>query len=282
VPPVPVEDIAVTARGLQLAYGDRVALTSSDLDIPAGAVTAVIGPNGSGKSTLLHAIAGLLEPVAGELGVLVSYPKHRGTAYVLQSTKVHEEMPITVREVVSMGRYRRLGMFGRFHATDRTVCRSAMERLDVLDLADLHLDELSGGQRQRVFVAQGLAQEGDLLLLDEPITGLDIVSRDRILEAVAAERERGATVVMSTHDLSEAAGADHVVLLSGRVVASGTPQEVLTADCLTKAYGIKLITTADGTVVLDDPYHRVSAARHLHFDRTGHADHGGPGQGSSG
>ena len=271
---MPVKDIAVTARGLQLAYGDRLALADSDLDIPTGAVTAIIGPNGSGKSTLLHAIAGLLEPVGGELGVLMTYPRHQGTAYVLQSTKVHEEMPITVREVVSMGRYGRLGMFGPFQAADRTACRSAMERLDVLDLADRHLDELSGGERQRVFVAQGLAQEADLLLLDEPVTGLDIVSRDRILEAIAAERAAGVTVVMTTHDLSEAAGADHVVLLSSRVVASGTPDEVLTAECLTQAYGIKLITTEDGTVVLDDPYHQAIAGRHLHFDRTGHAEHG--------
>jgi iron complex transport system ATP-binding protein len=275
---VSVGAIAITARGLQLAHGDRLALGSSDLDIPAGMVTAIIGPNGSGKSTLLHAIGGLLEPVGGELGVLVSYPKHQGIAYVLQSTKVHEEMPITVREVVSMGRYCRLGMYGRFQPEDRAACTSAMERLDVLDLAERHLDELSGGQRQRVFVAQGLAQVADLLLLDEPVTGLDIVSHDRILEAVATERARGATVVMTTHDLSEAANADHVVLLSGRVITSGPPQEVLTAECLTRAYGINLITTNDGTVVLDDPYHQAEGSRHRHFDRTGHADHGAPGQ----
>jgi manganese transport system ATP-binding protein len=270
-----VSDLAVTAHGLQLAYGDRLALSPSDLGIPAGAVTAVIGPNGSGKSTLLHAIAGLIEPVGGELGVLVSYPKHRGVAYVLQSTKVHEEMPVTVGEVVSMGRYSRLGMFGRFRPADREACRTAMRHLDVLDLADRHLDELSGGQRQRVFVAQGLAQEADLLLLDEPVTGLDIVSRDRIVEAIVAERARGVTIVTTTHDLSEAASADHVVLLSGRVIASGTPEDVLTAQHLTKAYGINLLTTADGTVVLDDPYHQAIAGRHRHFDRTGHADHGG-------
>ncbi len=270
---MPVRDIAITARGLQLAYGDRTVLAASDLDIPVGTVTAIIGPNGSGKSTLLNAIAGLLEPVGGELGVLITYPKHRGTAYVLQSTKVHEEMPITVGEAVSMGRYGRLGMFGRFSGADREACRVAMERLDVLDLADRHLDELSGGQRQRVFVAQGLAQEADLLLLDEPVTGLDIVSRDRILEAVAAERSRGVTVLMTTHDLSEAASADHVVLLSGRVVSSGPPEEVLTAKCLTEAYGINLITTEDGSVMLDDPYHQAIAGRHRHFDRTGHAGH---------
>lgn len=271
---MPVTDTAITARGLQLAYNSHLALDSSDLDIPSGTLTAIIGPNGSGKSTLLHAIAGLLEPIAGELGVLVSYPKHRGAAYVLQATKVHEEMPITVREVVAMGRYCRLGMFGRFQAADHQACLTAMERLAIEDLADRHLDELSGGQRQRVFVAQGLAQQADLLLLDEPVTGLDIVSRDRILEAVDTERKRGATVVMTTHDLSEAADADHVVLLSGYVVASGRPEEVLTPPNLTEAYGIKLIRTEDGSVMLDDPYHR-GKERHQHFDRTGHADHAG-------
>jgi manganese transport system ATP-binding protein len=267
-----VTDTAITARGLRLAYNGHLALNSSDLDIPSGTLTAIIGPNGSGKSTLLHAIAGLLEPVGGELGVRVSYPKHRGAAYVLQATKVHEEMPITVREVVAMGRYCRLGMFGRFQSADREACQTAMNRLGIEDLADRHLDELSGGQRQRVFVAQGLAQQADLLLLDEPVTGLDIVSRDRILEAVDTERNRGATVVTTTHDLSEAAAADHVVLLSGYVVASGPPEEVLTPPNLTKAYGIKLIQTEDGSLMLDDPYHR-TRERHLHFDRTGHAEH---------
>ena len=271
---MPVKNAAITARGLALAYGEHLALAPSDLDVPAGTVTAVIGPNGSGKSTLLHALAGLLEPIGGELAVQVSYPRHRGVAYVLQATKVHEEIPITVWEVVSMGRYSRLGMFGRFQAGDRAACRSALERLDILDLADRHLDELSGGQRQRVFVAQGLAQQARLLLLDEPVTGLDIVSRDRILEAVEAERDRGVTVVMTTHDLSEASSADHAILLSGRVVASGPPEEVLTTEHLTRAYGINLVTTVDGTVVLDDPYHEAIAGRHLHFDRTGHAEHG--------
>jgi manganese transport system ATP-binding protein len=270
-----VSHIVITARGLRLAYNGHLALDSSDLDIPSGTVTAIIGPNGSGKSTLLHAIAGLLEPIEGELGVLVSYPKHRGAAYVLQATKVNEEMPITVREVVAMGRYRRLGMFGRFQEVDRRACRTAMERLDVYELSDRHLDELSGGQRQRVFVAQGLAQEADLLLLDEPVTGLDIVSRDRILEAVDTEQKRGATVVMTTHDLSEAANADHVVLLSGYVVSSGPPEDVLTPPNLTEAYGIKLVKTEDGSIMLDDPYHQAIEGRHRHFDRTGHAEHTG-------
>lgn len=265
---MPVTGAAVRGRALELAYGDQTAVGVSDFEIPAGTITAIIGPNGSGKSTLLHAIAGLLEPAAGELIVQA----RRQLGYVLQTTKVNAEIPVTVFEVVSMGRYGRLGLFGRFTTEDRQACREAMERLALTDLATRHLDELSVGQRQRVFVAQGLAQQADLLLLDEPITGLDIISRERILGAVADERARGATVIVTTHDLAEAAEADHVVLLSGRVVAWGPPALVLTNENLSAAYGISLITTDAGTVVLDDPSHGAVVERHIHFDRTGHAD----------
>ncbi len=269
---------AVSAAGLVLAYGDRVALHASDFDIPPGALTAVIGPNGSGKSTLLHAIAGLLEPVAGRLAVLGTRPTraHARVAYVLQSAKVNEIIPITVREVVAMGRYAHLGPFGRFRRRDRAAVADAMERLDIADLASLHLGELSGGQRQRVFVAQGLAQDADLLLLDEPVTALDLVSRDRIMDAAAAEAERGKTVVVTTHDLDEAAHADLVMLLAGRVVGFGAPDEVLTPDSLERAYRVKLVALEDGSIVLDDPFHRTAGRRHVHFDRTGHGDHVGP------
>lgn len=270
---MPMRAAAVSAHRLELAHNGRPALANSSFEIPAGALTAVIGPNGSGKSTLLHALAGLLEPVRGELAVQAGHPKSRGTAYVLQSTKVHEDMPVTVQEVVSMGRYGRLGMFGRFRGADRQACQEAMQRLAILDLAARHIDELSAGQRQRVFVAQGLAQRADLLLLDEPVTGLDLVSKKAILGTVSQERARGVTVVIATHDLVEAAQADHVLLLASRVVAAGPPHEVLTAEFLSEAYGIPLVTTEEKAVVLDDPYHTVVEGRHVHFDRTGHREH---------
>jgi len=260
-PPEPI----VTARDLVLSYGDLLAIDTSTFDVPGGAVTAVIGPNGSGKSTILNAIAGLAKPAGGEI-VLRGRGGRPGIAYVFQATKVNESMPVTVQEVVSMGRYGRLGPFRPFRETDRAVCRVAMGRLDILDLATRHLDELSGGQRQRVFVAQGLAQEAELLLLDEPITGLDLLSREAILAVVREEREQGTAVVMSTHDLGEAAIADHVLLLSGRVVASGPPSEVLTAEHLSEAYRIRLVSR-DGALVVDDPHHSAVAGRHIHLHR---------------
>jgi iron complex transport system ATP-binding protein len=255
----------IRAENLVLAYGDRIALAPSTFEIPTGAITAIIGPNGSGKSTLLHAIAGLVEPASGSLSV----PFGKKIAYVLQSTKLNEMTPITVLEAVRMGRYARLGFFGRFRPGDRSACDQAMARLGIEDLGARHLSELSGGQRQRVFVAQGIAQEAPLLLLDEPITGLDLVSRDYILQVVEEEKAAGVTIVGTTHSLDEARMADYVLLLAGRIVASGSPEEVLTTDTLSEAYGHPMSTTGDGRVLHDDPHHRPVETRHVHFERKG-------------
>jgi manganese transport system ATP-binding protein len=256
-----VREATVIARDLVLAYGERVALTASDFEIPVGGLTALIGPNGSGKTTILNAIAGLIEPASGRLAVLAGPHRPAAIAYVLQSTAVNEAMPVTVREVVGMGRYGSLGPFRRFTAGDRALCSAAMERLAITELASRHLDELSGGQRQRVFVAQGLAQAADLVLLDEPTTGLDLPSTDRIHTAIEEERRRGVTVVLTTHELADAAAADWVLLLAGRVVAAGPPDEVLVAARLSQAYGVSFVTEG-GRTIIDDAGHRPWGTRH--------------------
>src|ERR687897_206500 len=148
---------------------------------------------------------------------------------------------------------------------DRAAVNRSLERLGVADLARRQLHELSGGQRQRVLVAQGLAQEADLLLLDEPVTGLDVVSRELILEAVAAEQAAGRTVVLSTHDLTDARQADRVMLLANRLVAFGAPDEVLTDRPLAAAYGGRVLALPEGVVVMDDPHHN-----HHDDHQTGH------------
>jgi len=252
---------AVSADGVVLAYGERLALAASDFLIPAGTLTALIGPNGSGKSTILNGIAGLLRPTAGRLRVPAAEQSPPALAYVLQSTQVNETMPVTVREVVGMGRYADLGPFRRFTDRDHALCAEAMERLAIADLAGRHLAELSGGQRQRVFVAQGLAQAAGLLLLDEPITGLDLPSTQRIRSAITEERARGVTVVLTTHELADAAAADWVVLLAGRVVAAGPPEDVLTTAHLEQAYGVSF-RTEGGRLLVDDAAHRPRLGRH--------------------
>lgn len=255
----------VVGSGVTLRYGSRLALASSDFTIPEAGVTVLIGPNGSGKSTLLAAIAGLADPVQGELTVMgTTAAEARGrVSLVLQSTKVNEVLPVTVSEVVAMGRYASLGLLRRFQRTDREVLAEALERLDLTRLSGRHLSELSGGERQRVFVAQGLVQEHELLLMDEPLTGLDILSQAAIEKVIVEERSRGKTVIVTTHDLADAFKADHVLLLAGRVVASGPPAEVLVAENLAEAYRV---LDTEGRLLFDDAAHRPADARHVHID----------------
>jgi manganese transport system ATP-binding protein len=242
---------AVVAKGLTVARGRTLALRDVDVTIEAGTITALVGPNGSGKSTFLHAVSGLVVPERGELAVLGLPPREARprVAYVLQRTRLNGVLPISVREVVAMGSW--LRKEGR--AERRAAVDGALAQLGLGSLADRQLVELSGGQRQRVLVAQGLVQQADLLLLDEPLAGLDLPSADTIASVLVEERRRGATVVFATHDLAEAEQADAVVLLSGRLVAAGPPDTVITPEHLAAAYGVRSL--ASGAVVLDDPGH---------------------------
>lgn len=245
---------ALTADDLVLAYGTRPALIGATFAVPAGTSVALVGPNGSGKSSLLRAVAGLLAPRAGRLAVEAA-GRRGAVALVLQTTDVDRTLPVTVAETVRMARYATRGPLRRLRRADHAAVAAALERMHVADLARRQLNELSGGQRQRVLVAQGLAQEADLLLLDEPVTGLDMVSRELILGVVAEERAAGRTVVVSTHDLDDARRCDRVMLLANRVVAYGPPAEVLVDEHLTAAYGGRAVHLPSGTLVLDDPHH---------------------------
>jgi iron complex transport system ATP-binding protein len=260
---------AIVATDVGYRYGSTVAVTRSSFTVPVGAITSLIGPNASGKSTLLSGIAGILTPYSGMMDVRQA-PTRERIAYVLQITKVNDALPITVREVVTMGRYPSLSTFGRMTDDDRTIVDAVMERMSIIDVAHQHFRELSGGQRQRVFVAQGLAQDHDILLLDEPLTGLDITSAQAIDTVIHEEQSLGRTIVMSTHDLAEAHASDHVVLMANRVVASGTPEEVLTSDLLKEAYGSAFLHVEGERIFLDDPAHSPADPRHTHLDRPSH------------
>lgn len=241
--------LAITTRGLEVRFGDTVALTGVDLDVPVGSSLAVIGPNGSGKSTLLGALAGTLEASAGSATVVGARP-----SLVLQSTDVDRSLPITVRDTVSLARYPSIGLFGRFRAEDRRAVVEALTRLAIDDLAGRQFHELSGGQRQRVLVAQGLAQDTGVLLLDEPVTGLDVVSRAVILDVVDEEVAAGRTVVVTTHNLEDARRCDQVLLIASSPIATGPPDTVLTERHLRRAFGGRFIRIGD-ELILDDPHH---------------------------
>lgn len=264
-------ETSVIASDLELRFGAKVALARSDLAIPSDGITAVIGPNGSGKSTLLGAISGLHPAASGTIRVLGMSPHEARSmvAFVPQSTKVNDTLPVTVREIVAMGRYATLGMLGRFGTGDAHAVAETMTFMDLDDLAANHLSQLSGGQRQRVFVAQGLVQERRLLLLDEPTNALDLVSAQVIRKAMTRERSAGRPVIVTTHDLGEARRADHVVLLAGRVIAAGPPDAVLTSTNLTDAYQFD-VGEIEGQLHVDDAAHDPTGARHRHVEPHGH------------
>ena len=255
---------AVTITDAVFRYGTRLVLDRSSLVVPTGTVTILIGPNGAGKSTLLNGIAGLVTPASGRVILGKANGRPCRISYVLQDTKINQSLPVTVREVVSMGRYPGKGPLRPLSRLDRRLVDEVMERTEISHLAKRHLSRLSGGERHRVLLAQGLVQDHDILLLDEPATGLDLVSTQAIRETVRDEHARGCTVVLTTHDLDEAWEADHVVLLAGRVVTSGPPSEVLRASHLTEAYGAGLLNVEGTHLLLDDPHHAPTDPHHAH------------------
>ncbi|MCA2182121.1 ABC transporter ATP-binding protein [Nonomuraea glycinis] len=208
---------------LVAGYPGRTVLRQVTARIPASAVTALVGPNGSGKSTLLGVLAGVIPATSGTV------ERPRAPAFVMQRSDVPDALPITVRDTVAMGRWAHRGPWRRLSRHDWSIVDGCLARLDILDLAARPLGSLSGGQRQRALVAQGLAQESEVLLLDEPTTGLDAKADLLIQTALAAAKAAGVTVVHATHDLPSALRADHCLLLDdGRLVAEGPPHSVLT------------------------------------------------------
>ncbi len=225
----------VVLEGVSAGYVNREVLRQLTAHVPAFTTTAIVGPNGSGKSTLLGVMAGVIPVTAGSV-------KHRTggrAAFVVQRSAVTDALPLTVREAVAMGRWGRLGLWRRLSRQDRLVVEESMDRLDITSLADRQLGELSGGQRQRALVAQGLAQEADLLLLDEPTTGLDATAQRLISDVLVEVTAQGCTVVQATHDLEAARSAGHLLLLQDGVLREeGGPAEVLTGKAIEQVWQI--------------------------------------------
>lgn len=221
-------------------HGGRAVVEGITLQLEPGGLLCLIGTNGSGKSTMLKTLAGLLAPVGGTVEVLGAAPgtQPARVAFLAQRPASSFTLPICAADVVAMGRFARLGLVRRARAIDRAVCAESMERMGVVEFAQRPLMELSGGQQQRTHLAQALARQADVLLLDEPTAGLDPSGRDVFARAVQAERDRGCAVVMATHDLDDADGADHVLLLAGRIIASGPPADVLTPENLKISFGL--------------------------------------------
>jgi iron complex transport system ATP-binding protein len=241
------ESHALEVDGVVLGYGDRVVADGIDLAVPPGRITAIVGANACGKSTLLRAMARLLQPRAGRV-VLDGKDLHRlPTKQVARILGLLPQSPsapegIAVADLVARGRHPHQGFLTRWTAEDDEAVAEALRMTDIAELADRAVDELSGGQRQRAWIAMALAQQTDVLLLDEPTTFLDITHQVEVLDLLTdLNRARGTTVVMVLHDLNLAARyADHLVAVAGgRVHAAGAPGEVLTADAVREVFGLE-------------------------------------------
>ncbi len=233
----------VSLRNVTVSYERKPAVRNVSVDIPAGESVAIVGPNGAGKSTLIKAIVGLVPLDAGRIlvhGRPVKEVRLR-VAYVPQRGTVDWDFPVLVRDVALMGRYGRVGWIRRPKRADREIAAAALDRMGMTKYADRQIGALSGGQQQRVFLARALAQEADVLLLDEPFVGVDAATEEAIFELLESTRAEGKTVVVVNHDLAEVRKQfRRVLLLNNRVVAYGSPEEVLDPDLIRRTYGGRL------------------------------------------
>ena len=229
-------------------FNGTVALDDISFEVSTGERIAVVGPNGAGKSTLFNVISGAMRPTSGDIHVFGHEPDgHICIGYVPQRHEIDWSFPVTVSDVVMMGRVGRIGLFKWPKQNDWQVVRSALERVGMSGLARRQIGELSGGQQQRVFIARALAQRAELLLLDEPLTGLDAPSQEAILEIFDGLKADNITVLVATHDLDQAAEHfDRMMLLNHRLIAFDIPEVVYTSKHLVATYGGHVHVLSDG------------------------------------
>lgn len=245
---------SLEADGVSLGYGERLIVNQLSVEIPAGKVTVIIGANGCGKSTLLRGLARLLKPTTGTVlldGKSVHAMPSKEVAKVmglLPQTPVAPE-GITVSDLVGRGRYPHQGWFRQWTAQDDQAVADALAATDTLDLAARPIEEMSGGQRQRVWIAMALAQETDLLLLDEPTTFLDLSHQIEVLDLLTdLNRRRGTTIVIVMHDLNLACRyADHLIAMrDGQITTQGSPRDIITADVVREVFSMD-------SAIMNDP-----------------------------
>lgn len=241
---------SISIQDLTVAYQRKPVLWDVELDIPEGKLVGIVGPNGAGKTTLIKSVMDLSPRVSGKVRVFGKpYHKSRGrVGYVPQRESVDWDFPVSVLDVVTMGRYGKIGWCRPVTKRQRRVAYAALERVGIAELADRQISQLSGGQQQRTFLARALAQEADLYLLDEPFAAVDAATEKAIVRLLQDLRNAGKTALVVHHNLQTVAEYfDYVVLMNMRVVAFGPTEEVFTEENLRKTYGGKLTLLTEGT-----------------------------------
>ena len=233
----------IVAKNVTVTYRNgHTALRDASFEIPTGTITALVGVNGAGKSTLFKAIMGFVPAAKGEISVL-GMPakqalKQNIVAYVPQSEEVDWTFPVLVEDVVMMGRYGHMGFLRRPSQADRDAVTKALQRVNMIEFRDRQIGELSGGQRKRVFLARALAQDGKVILLDEPFTGVDVQTEDAIIALLREMRDEGRVMLVSTHNLGSVPEfCDRTVLVKETILAYGPTEETFTHKNLEIAFG---------------------------------------------
>ncbi len=241
---------------LWLRYDTGTVLEDITFHLHTGERVALVGPNGAGKSTLLKVISGILSASSGQVNVYGHGPSgHICIAYVPQRSQVDWSFPVNVADVVMMGRVGRMGLLRWPKHRDWEWVNQSLQDVGLADLAGRQISELSGGQQQRMFIARALAQEAELMLMDEPLSGLDVNSQEDIYKILDDLKQRSVTVMMATHDLDQAAARfDRVMLLNKRLVGMGAPQDVFQPDKLMAVYGghLRLVQTSETLLAVTD------------------------------
>lgn len=230
---------AVSIEDLTVAYGEKPVLWDIDLDIPKGALMAIVGPNGAGKSTLIKTMIQLIKPVSGSVEFFgeTYLQKRKSIAYVPQRGSVDWDYPICVKDLVLMGRYGHMGFFRRPKVSDMKLCMQALEQVNMLDFAQRQISQLSGGQQQRAFLARALVQDAEIYFMDEPFQGIDAKTEKSIITILKDLSAKGKTVIVVHHDLQTVPEYfDYVTLLHVKKIASGKTSEVFTQENISKAY----------------------------------------------
>lgn len=237
-----INAIGIDIENVTVAYNGKVALHSASLQLKSGTVCGLVGMNGAGKSTLFKAIMGFVKPVSGQILInglpIRRVQKNNLAAYVPQSEEVDWNFPVSVYDVVMMGRYGYMNLLRMPRSLDKQAVRESLERVEMWEMRDRQIGELSGGQKKRTFFARALAQQGTILLLDEPFAGVDIKTEKMMINLLMELSQAGHTILISTHDLASITTfCDQVILINRSILAYGATSEVFTEENLSRTFG---------------------------------------------